>query len=94
MPKETILVVDDERLVRWSLQQKLEQWGYHVSLAEDGATALGRMAIRDMSKATVAASPWAVPRGPRVDACGQSRAGTTPATQCRFVDSRHQASLR
>jgi two-component system, NtrC family, response regulator AtoC len=45
MPKETILVVDDERLVRWSLQQKLEQWGYHVSLAEDGATALGRMQL-------------------------------------------------
>jgi two-component system response regulator AtoC len=45
MPKETILVVDDERLVRWSLQQKLEQWGYHVSLAEDGATALGRLQL-------------------------------------------------
>jgi two-component system response regulator AtoC len=45
MPKETILVVDDERLVRWSLQQKLEQWGYHVSLAEDGATALGRILL-------------------------------------------------
>jgi two-component system response regulator AtoC len=45
MPKETILVVDDERLVRWSLQQKLEQWGYHVSLAEDGATALGRIQV-------------------------------------------------
>src|SRR5262245_37959442 len=45
MPKETILVVDDERLVRWSLQQKLEQWGYHVALAEDGATALGRAQI-------------------------------------------------
>ncbi len=45
MPKETILVVDDERLVRWSLQQKLEQWGYHVSLAEDGATALGRIQL-------------------------------------------------
>ena len=43
MPKETILVVDDERLVRWSLQQKLERWGYHVSLAEDGATALARV---------------------------------------------------
>ncbi len=42
MPKETILVVDDERLVRWSLQQRLEQWGYHVSLAEDGAAALAR----------------------------------------------------
>ena len=45
MPKETILVVDDERLVRWSLQQKLEQWGYHVSLAEDGAAALARVHI-------------------------------------------------
>ena len=45
MPKETILVVDDERLVRWSLRQKLEQWGYHVSLAEDGATALGRIQL-------------------------------------------------
>jgi DNA-binding NtrC family response regulator len=45
MPKETILVVDDERLVRWSLQQKLEQWGYHVCLAEDGLTALGRVQV-------------------------------------------------
>ncbi len=45
MPKETVLVVDDERLVRWSLQQKLQQWGYNVSMAEDGATALGRVQI-------------------------------------------------
>lgn len=45
MPKETILVVDDERLVRWSLQQKLEQWGYHVTLAEDGTTALARIQL-------------------------------------------------
>src|SRR5437667_12911609 len=34
MPRETVLVVDDERLVRWSLQQKLQQWGYNVSTAE------------------------------------------------------------
>jgi two-component system, NtrC family, response regulator AtoC len=45
MPKETILVVDDERLVRWSLQQKLEQWGYNVVLAENGASALNRMQL-------------------------------------------------
>ena len=45
MPRETVLVVDDERLVRWSLQQKLQQWGYNVSTAEDGATALGRAQI-------------------------------------------------
>ena len=42
MAKEAILIVDDERLVRWSLQQKLEQWGYHVTVAEDGAGALAR----------------------------------------------------
>jgi two-component system, NtrC family, response regulator AtoC len=45
MPKETILVVDDERLVRWSLQQKLEQWGYNVCLAENGASALNRIQL-------------------------------------------------
>ena len=45
MPKETILVVDDERLVRWSLQQKLEQWGYNVSLAENGTSALNRIPL-------------------------------------------------
>lgn len=45
MPKETILIVDDERIVRWTLQQKLAQWGYHVSLAEDGVTALSRLLL-------------------------------------------------
>jgi two-component system, NtrC family, response regulator AtoC len=34
MPAERILVVDDERLVRWSLRQKCEEWGYQVSEAE------------------------------------------------------------
>jgi len=39
MPK-MILVVDDERLLRWSLRQKLEGWGYGVAEAETGAAAL------------------------------------------------------
>lgn len=39
MPK-TILVVDDERLLRWSLRQKLEGWGYSAVEAETGALAL------------------------------------------------------
>lgn len=43
MPKETILVVDDDRLVRWSLQHKFEQWGYQVSLAENGPSALNHI---------------------------------------------------
>src|SRR3569832_2069679 len=43
MPSEKILIVDDERLVRWSLRQKCEEWGYHVVVAESGAAGL-RMA--------------------------------------------------
>src|SRR4051794_16550311 len=40
MSAEKILVVDDERLVRWSLRQKCEEWGYHVVEAEAGEPAL------------------------------------------------------
>jgi two-component system response regulator AtoC len=40
MAELKILVVDDEKLVRWSLRQKCEEWGYQVSEAETGAEAL------------------------------------------------------
>ena len=40
MPADKILVVDDERLVRWSLRQKCEEWGYQVLEAEGGEPAL------------------------------------------------------
>ena len=46
MPSEKILIVDDERLVRWSLRQKCEEWGYHVAEAESGESAL-RVAQQD-----------------------------------------------
>src|SRR5579864_9076179 len=40
MPAEKILIVDDERLVRWSLRQKCEEWGYHVVEAVSGEPGL------------------------------------------------------
>src|SRR5664280_1770394 len=42
MPAEKILIVDNERLVRWSLRQKCEEWGYHVVEAENGTDGLRR----------------------------------------------------
>ncbi len=46
MPVEKILVVDDERLVRWSLRQKCEEWGYQVTEAPAGEPGL-RLAQQD-----------------------------------------------
>src|SRR5579862_6176342 len=46
MPAEKVMIVDDERLVRWSLRQKCEEWGYSVIEADAGEAAL-RLAPRE-----------------------------------------------
>src|SRR5258708_25394510 len=46
MPQEKILIIDDERLVRWSLREKCEAWGYQVVEAEGGDRGV-KMAQRD-----------------------------------------------
>ena len=43
MPSSSILVVDDEQLIRWSLTSRLTEEGYRVSEAATGAEALKRV---------------------------------------------------
>ena len=43
MPKATILVVDDEALIRWSLSERLKAEGYDVLEAETGRAALDKL---------------------------------------------------
>src|SRR3954471_19990372 len=40
MHLEKVLIVDDEKLVRWSLRQKCQEWGYQVMEAPDGASGI------------------------------------------------------
>src|ERR1700722_11097927 len=47
MPAEKILVIDDERLVRWSLRQKCEEWGSNA--VEAAAAERGLHLVHDES---------------------------------------------
>jgi DNA-binding NtrC family response regulator len=40
MRKKKVLIVDDEKLIRWSLREKLSEWNLEVVEAEDGKSAL------------------------------------------------------
>ena len=40
-PAARVLIVDDEALIRWSLNERLSSAGYEVQEAGDGASALG-----------------------------------------------------
>ena len=40
MPKDKILIVDDEDLIRWSLRKKISNWGYQVLEAANAKAAV------------------------------------------------------
>ncbi len=40
MARTKVLVIDDEQMIRWSIEQTLTAVGYHVEGAEDGARGL------------------------------------------------------
>ena len=42
MVQEKILVVDDERLIRWTLTEKLSGWGYAPVEADTVAAAIAK----------------------------------------------------
>jgi two-component system, NtrC family, response regulator AtoC len=42
MARDSILIIDDEKLIRWSLKQKLESWNYQVAEASDVREALNK----------------------------------------------------
>jgi DNA-binding NtrC family response regulator len=48
MARERILVVDDEKLIRWSVQTRLKEAGYAVSEAESATVALALLAEQDV----------------------------------------------
>jgi two-component system response regulator AtoC len=43
MPNERVLIVDDEKLIRWSVRRQLEEWGYAVLEAESGTGGLAQI---------------------------------------------------
>ncbi len=73
MAKQKILIVDDERLLRWSLRRKCEEWGYAVEEAENCARALESL---ELSRPDLALLDVRLPDGNGVDLLQQASQNT------------------
>ena len=76
-PTWTILVADDDAVVRTQLKYTLESWGYDVLLCEDGREALAR--LEDPDGPRVALLDWLMPEMEGPDVCRRARQ-TAPLT--------------
>jgi len=45
MSNEKVLIVDDEKLIRWSVRRQLEEWGYIALEAESGTGGLAQIRV-------------------------------------------------
>jgi two-component system, NtrC family, response regulator AtoC len=43
MPSDKVLIVDDEKLIRWSVRRQVEEWGYTALEAESGTGGLAQI---------------------------------------------------
>jgi DNA-binding NtrC family response regulator len=43
MPNDKVLIVDDEKLIRWSVRRQVEEWGYTALEAESGTGGLAQI---------------------------------------------------
>ncbi len=71
-----ILLAEDEALTRHLVTRLLEEWGYSVEVANDGAEALDR--LRSPSAARLAILDWMMPGTDGIDVCRHIRAAGNP----------------
>ncbi len=45
MSNEKVLIIDDEKLIRWSVRRQLEEWGYTALEAESGTGGLAQIRV-------------------------------------------------
>jgi two-component system, cell cycle response regulator len=68
-----ILLADDEPIARTMLEHWLVGWGYHVTLARDGESAL--QALKDDPEIRLLVVDWVMPKKDGIEVCKTIRSG-------------------
>lgn len=70
-----VLIVDDDPTTRLILSRTLEEWGYDVMVAEDGAEGWAVLQAADAPRLVVL--NWMMPEMPGIEVCQRVRASAT-----------------